>query len=76
VEVLKLPTLGIPVFVEPTLMCRALIGLVDGEVVGVFAWTVPMQVHVASTTRARRVRRAAPRRGSSGSSEVHGAAGS
>ena len=50
VEVLKPPTLGVPVLVEPTLMCRALVGVADVEVVGVIAWTVPMQVHIASTT--------------------------
>ena len=48
VGVLKLPTLGVPVLVEPTLMCRALVGLVDVEVVGVIGWTVPLQVHIAS----------------------------
>ncbi|MTV25153.1 ISL3 family transposase [Nitriliruptoraceae bacterium ZYF776] len=36
--------------VEPTLMCRALVGLADVEIVGVIAWTVPMQVHIASTS--------------------------
>lgn len=30
-------------------MCRALVGLADVEVIGVIAWTVPMQVHIAST---------------------------
>jgi transposase len=50
VEVLKPPTLGVPVLVEPTLMCRALVGLADVEVVGVIAWTVPIQIHIASTT--------------------------
>ncbi|MFP4636514.1 MAG: ISL3 family transposase [Nitriliruptoraceae bacterium] len=35
---------------EPTSMCRALVGLADIDVVGVIAWTVPMQVHIASTT--------------------------
>ena len=34
---------------EPTLMCRALVGVADIDVVGVVAWTVPMQVHIAST---------------------------
>jgi transposase len=48
VEVLKPPTLGVPVLVEPTLMCRALVGLEDVEVVGVIGWTAPMQVHIAS----------------------------
>ena len=48
VEVLKPPTLGVPVLVEPTLMCRALVGLEDVEVVGVIGWTVPLQVHIAS----------------------------
>lgn len=43
------PTLGIPVLVEPTSMCRALIGLADIEVVGVIGWTMPMQVYIAST---------------------------
>jgi hypothetical protein len=47
VEVLKPPTLGVPVLVEPTLMCRALVGLAEVEVVGVIGWTVPMQVHIA-----------------------------
>lgn len=47
--VLKPPTLGIPVLVEPTLMCRALVGLADIDVVGVIGWTTPMQVHIAST---------------------------
>jgi hypothetical protein len=31
-------------------MCRALVGLVNVEVVGLIGWTVPMQVHIASTT--------------------------
>ncbi|MTV26058.1 ISL3 family transposase [Nitriliruptoraceae bacterium ZYF776] len=30
------------------MMCRALVGLADVEVVGVIGWTVPMQVHIAS----------------------------
>jgi transposase len=30
-------------------MCRALVGLDDVDVVGVIGWTVPMQVHIAST---------------------------
>jgi len=49
VEVLKPPTSGVPVLVEPTLMCRALVGLEDVEVVGVIGWTVPIQVYIAST---------------------------
>jgi transposase len=49
VEVLKPPTLGVPVLVDPTLMCHALVGLADVELVGVIGWTVPMQVHIAST---------------------------
>ena len=49
VGVLKPPTPGVPVLVDPTLMCRALVGLADGEVVGVIAWTAPLQVHIAST---------------------------
>jgi hypothetical protein len=49
VEVLKPPTLGVPVLVDPTLMCRALVGLADVEVVGVIGWTAPMQAHIAST---------------------------
>jgi transposase len=48
VEVLKPPTPGVPVLVAPTLMCRALIGLADVEVVGVIGWTIPIQVHIAS----------------------------
>ena len=36
--------------VQPTSMCRALVGLADIDVIGVIAWTVPMQVHIASTT--------------------------
>jgi transposase len=47
--VLKPPNLGIPVHLEPTSICRALVGLADIDVVGVIAWTVPMQVHIAST---------------------------
>ena len=35
---------------EPTSICRALVGLADIDVVGVIPWTVPMQVHIASTT--------------------------
>ena len=34
---------------EPTSICRALVGLADVDVVGVIPWTVPMQVHIAST---------------------------
>ena len=47
--VLKPPNLGIPVHLEPTSICRALVGLADIDVVGVIGWTVPMQVHIAST---------------------------
>jgi transposase len=47
--VLKPPNLGIPVQLEPTSICRALVGLADVDVVGVIGWTVPMQVHIAST---------------------------
>jgi transposase len=47
--VLKPPTQGIPVLVERMLLCRALVGLADIDVVGVIGWTVPMQVHIAST---------------------------
>ena len=34
---------------EPTSISRALVGLADIDVVGVIAWTVPMQVYIAST---------------------------
>ena len=34
---------------EPTSICRALVGLADVDVVGVIPWTAPMQVHIAST---------------------------
>lgn len=50
---------------EPTLMCRALVGLADVEIVGVISWTAPMQVHIASTLCGHRVRSAAARQGSS-----------
>ena len=48
-EVLKPPTLGIPALVEPTLMCGALVGVADVDVIG---WTVPMQVHASTTPTA------------------------
>lgn len=48
VDVLKPPTLGIPVLAGPTLMCCALVGQLEVEVVGVIGWTAPMQVHIAS----------------------------
>jgi hypothetical protein len=33
-------------------MCPALVGLADVEIIGMIGWTLPLQVHVASTTPA------------------------
>ena len=35
--------------VEPTFMCRALVGLEGVDVIGVIGWTVPIQIYIAST---------------------------
>jgi transposase len=37
------------VHLEPTSICRALVGLADIDVVGVIGWTMPRRVHIAST---------------------------